>query len=159
MAERLVHFLDALARESDLLSRWFLKGNTRASARTPLELDVGAVAFTLKVNRRDVGGEVIPELGFSLGVWNGRTADVSATMGAYSRYVGNSVVLSFSHPPANFGAKEWKSLVEIAVRELDPDHAVVTSSEYLRKTGAQDPWEAGWFIFRRGGTIDEHPFE
>jgi hypothetical protein len=34
------------------------------------------VASSLTVNRRDVGGDVISELGFSLAVWNGAEASL-----------------------------------------------------------------------------------
>lgn len=159
VATRLVHFLSALAIESDSLSTWFLKGRTKASARTPLELDMDAVASVLKVNRRDVDGDVMSELGFSLGIWNGGTASVAATVGAYSPYIRNSVVLSFIDTPADKSAKDWRRFLDAAVRDLDPDHAVVTSNEHLMQRGTANPWEAGWFTYRRGSSIEEHPFK
>ena len=65
VARRLTRLLSSFANAEPTLSEWFLKGRTKASARTALEIDVAVIASKLKVNRRDVGGEVISELGFS----------------------------------------------------------------------------------------------
>jgi len=158
-AKRLVRFLSAIASENECLARWFLKGRSKASARTPLDLDADAVSSLLKVNRRDVDGDVMSELGFSLGIWNGETASVAATVGAHNPHIRNSVVLSFMDTPVGFNENVWKEILAAAVRELDPDQAVVTSNEYFVQKCTANPWEAGWFTYQRGGSIEEHPFK
>ena len=159
VARRLTRLLSSFANAEPTLSEWFLKGRTKASARTALEIDVAAIASKLKVNRRDVGGEVISELGFSLGLWNGRNASLAVTMGAYSQHIRNSAVLSFMDAPAHFDSMDWKRLLDAFVRELDPDQAVVTTSDFLAQRGAANPWEAGWFTYFRGGSTQEHSFK
>ena len=87
VAQRLERFLSSIAANSGHLSEWFMKGRSSRAARTPLKLEAASLGAMLKVNRRDVGGDVIPELGFSLGVWNGASASLDATLGISSPHV------------------------------------------------------------------------
>lgn len=159
VAGRLARFFSSLATGNAVLSRWFLKGRTRESARTPLELNADAISAALEVNRRDVGAGVLSELGFNLGVWNGADASLAATMGASSPHIANSVVLTFLSAPEAFDKEKWRRLLAAAVSATDSDHAVVTSMEHLAQSGATHPWEAGLFTYHRGGSIEEHPFK
>lgn len=158
-AARLVRFLVAIAGQSSSLSTWFTKARTKATARTPLACNVSSISSHLKVNRRDLGGDVMSELGFSLGIWNGGIASLSVTIGAYSPHIRNSVVLSFSERPSEFGVGTWCDLLSAMVREFAPDHGVVTSSEHLQRHGATNPWDAGWFTYQAGGSLERHSFD
>ncbi|MCG8421216.1 MAG: hypothetical protein MJE77_25120 [Proteobacteria bacterium] len=159
-AKRIVLCLSLLKSQSELFAEWFMKARTKAAAfENPLSIDLDTVASTLRVDRRDVGGEAMPELGFSLSVWNGKNASFTATVGVYSPYVRNAVLLSFDESPTTFSADDWKALLEAMIRAFEPDHAVVTSHEHLDRVGAEAPWESGWFTYQRGGEIQEGPFE
>jgi hypothetical protein len=86
----------------------------------------------LKVNRRDVDREEIPELGFSFDVWNGGDVSFRATVGAYSPHVGNAAVLSFQGP-IQLGDADWRKLLDAAIEAFDPEHGVVTSLAELAR--------------------------
>src|SRR5580658_6009481 len=85
------HFA-TLAKASENLSHWYHGGRRRA---TPdMLVDTGspeALAELLKrgVNRRDIDLQIMPELGFRMGLWNGGargwSAGTSVTCGLYSK--------------------------------------------------------------------------
>jgi hypothetical protein len=158
VAVRIANFLAVIARYGDVLAKWFLKARSKRAAFAPIEIEPGSIAAALKVNRRDVGGEVVPELGFSLGLWNGRTASLSLTAGAFSPYVRNSVVLAFEDG-------EWanrdllRKVLSAAIEAFDPDHGVVTSSEKLARVQVEHAWQAGWLTYARDGQVVEHEWE
>jgi hypothetical protein len=87
-----------------VLGSWFRKTNSKAAARTPVALDVESLDRLLAqgVNRLDVGGEVIEELGFSFGLWNRARPPVglSGLVGAYPSFQGvvNRIVFNFPSP-------------------------------------------------------------
>ena len=114
------------------------------------------MASKLKVNRRDVGGDVISELGFSLAVWNGAEASLDITIGAFSPYILNSAVLSFRDAAATRSPIDCRPLMDAAIDAFDPEQAVVTSNELLMRTNAKEPWDAGWLTYSRGGEVVEH---
>lgn len=140
------------------LERWFLKAKRKKDAAVAADISAEAIEALLKTNNRDTTGEPIAELGFSLGIWNGESASLSATVGAFSPYVGNSVVLSYNgDSPSN--SVVWRTLIEHAVEAFDPDAAVVTNHDYVACHGDGAPDEAGgWFLYRRGKPIVECPF-
>lgn len=155
-AERVEAFLEALAGCGGEFTSWYSKGKSRAAAlRSPIGLDAASIASKLKPNRGDFDRQPIAELGYSLNAWNGANASFSATIGCWSEHVGNAVVL-------NLGAEEqlsegtYRTIMEEMVRAFDPDHAVVTSHEYMARAGATMPWEAGLFTYTRGGTVQQH---
>jgi len=157
-AQRIAAFLKMLAECSCELSSWYLKGRTRAGAlKQALRLDGEAIAEKLRVNRKDVSREVMPELGFSLGVWNGSDVSLAMTIGATSMYVPNSVVLSAESGSGILGDDVWRQVLHGLIRAFDPEHAVVASTEQLARSGSGRPWEVGWLTYERGGTCVEHP--
>ena len=105
-ARRLVAWLDGMAGADPALAEWFLKGRTRASADRPVPRDDPDAVEALLLggrNRRDSGGEVIEELGFSIGLWNRQPVAVGlrATVGgsAAAKGVRNSLALTL--PPVS----------------------------------------------------------
>ncbi len=156
-AERISRYLRKLVAR-DELAAWFLTARKKSAARVPLGLDPPEVASRLRVNRRDVGGDVITELGFSLAVWNGAEASLHVTIGAFSPYVSNSVVLAFEAAAARDPA-DCRPLLEAAIDAFDPEHAVVTSHELLTRTKAKEAWEVGWLTYGRGGRVVEHAIQ
>lgn len=86
-AARIVETMQALSMiDGDLYGRWFLKGRRRHDALQaevlPTPEDVTA---RLTRNRADFGSEVVPELGFTLSVWNGATDDAWSSLWPLSR--------------------------------------------------------------------------
>jgi len=69
--------------------------------------------------------------------------------------VGNSVVLKLGSE-GRLSESAYRTIIEEIVRAFDPDHAVVTSHEYIARAGATMPWEAGIFTYTRGGTVQQH---
>lgn len=157
-AARLARFLSAGTGVDPTLERWFLKANRKKDAIIAADITTEGVDALLKTNKKDTTGEPITELGFSLGIWNGESASLSATVGAFSPYVGNSVVLSYNgDSPAS--AAVWRTLIERAVEAFDPDTAVVTNHDYVASHGDGAHDEAGgWFRYRRGTPIVECEF-
>ncbi len=99
-------FFAGLAEIDPLLAHWYERGRSRKDA---LERQVDT-SDTQKLqdlllkgrNRRDVGREVIDELGFKLSLWNGASeeeaeASVSVHCGAYSERVGNNVLIDLPY--------------------------------------------------------------
>src|SRR5262249_51996272 len=131
VSQRLERFFRQISIIDESLSEWFLKRERRGEADALLRLASEDIATALTVNLRDIGGEIIAELGFSLGVWN-RHASLSATLGAFSPFIENSVVLShdkLSHEEID----HWRGLMDIAIAAFEPEHSVVTSMEILRR--------------------------
>jgi hypothetical protein len=129
----------------------------------PLELTIERIQENLKSNKRDSDGLAIPQLGFSLGIWNGletTPASLGITCGASSRFIKNSVVLSLPPRPPPAGAESievFRILLEKTVIAWDPDDAVATSTELLTRSGGGMPWlVGGWLTYRRGERIESH---
>ena len=69
--------------------------------------------------------------------------------------MGNDVVLNLGDDD-RLTDNSYRTIMEQMVRAFDPDHAVVTSHEYIGRAGATMPWEAGLFTYTRGGTVQQH---
>lgn len=154
-ANRIVNFLRSLADEP-LLSRWHLKGWTRKTAVAPLELTVEGIAKRLRQNHTDIPRRPIPDLGFSLGLWNGdgkASAGLMLTCGAYAQRVENSVVLSLprQEPPKDpIAVARFRQLVEKLAAAFDPDIAVATSSELNSRGSGTIRENQAWVRYERG---------
>jgi len=156
-AEKTAQFLEALSAVGEPLSNWFLKGSSKAGAGAELGRSETEIGPKLQTNRRDIGGDDIPELGFSLGVWNGKDATLSLHLGSTSARVLNSVVLSFRGTSPEAHAGLWHPVLGSMIELFDPDHAVVTSNEILTQAKAKNPWEVGRLTYERGRGVVEHP--
>jgi hypothetical protein len=93
LAARLSRFLRELGELHPLLSTWVERGGSRATASTAVGIDPETLTQRLSNgrNRKDVGGEVIEELGFRFGFWNGKDASVGIG-GTVGLYAGNPAV-------------------------------------------------------------------
>jgi hypothetical protein len=158
-AVRIVKFFEAIA-EQPPFARWYFKTRSRKAVLVPFEISVEAIHHQLKTNDRDIDGATIPELGFSLNVWNGSDdapASFAVTCGAFSKYVKNSAVLSLPPRcvPIDTGTGELLlRLLQRSVEVWDPDDAAATSSERITRAGGRSPWETNeWFVYRRGKGI------
>jgi hypothetical protein len=160
-AARIFDFLKAIAGQSGEFTTWYSKARSRAAAlRSPIPIDEATIAKKLGVHR-DSHRRLMPDLGFDFNAWDGKHATFSASVGIYTPYVSNAVVLriddSYDDSYALSG-EVYRALLEEMVRAFDPEHAVVTTHEYRERMGATKPWEAGWFTYARGEGIQEHPF-
>lgn len=149
-AQRAYTFLSQLARIDQVFSTWFLKRRSRTEARkSNLVIEPGVIQelFQRSRNRKDLDGSIIPELGFSLGLWNGDklggSCGLSVQCGATSEYVGNACVLDLptDGEPAQrlLNTRILERLVALLVDAWDPDRAIVTSSKL--------DVEAGWLTY------------
>jgi hypothetical protein len=148
-ATRLSSFLGSLAAAVDepVLGQWFLKGATKRAARTRLALDPASIAHALVVNRRDVDGRIMHELGYRLSVWNGGEVSFESTIGSANPYVNNAAVLSCAEDALPFSLEQWRALLEAAVSAFEPQHGVVATHKHLLTSNEPHPWELGWFTY------------
>lgn len=157
-AERLARCLSAMVSVSAYLSGWRPKGRSQSEALAspavaPTDL-IGLLEAGL--NRRDVDGSVIPELGMRWSAWNGNTAlpaSFSVTCGACATQSGvlNSFVLKLpeaTRPGAEdiYGAAD--ELLAGVVEAWEPEWAVLTSHE-LRESLGLDVGQpvVGWLTY------------
>lgn len=154
-AGQLAQFFGQLSQIDPALRNWFAKTTRKSAPKIPLQLDREGIADGMRLNRRDSSNEVIAELGFSFSAWNGEALGIAATLGAYSSYVPNSVVLS-CEADATLAPSVWRLILEAAITAFLPEYAAVTSSEILARSGALHPWEAGLLTYRRNSGIQEH---
>jgi hypothetical protein len=155
-AYRVASFLKAITGRGTEFETWYSKGKSRAAAlRTYIELEAGAIARNFTPNRKDADRQTIPDLGFRFSAWNGASVSFSATMGSWSKFVHNAVVLDLGED--NQHSEEfYREIIEEMVRAFEPNHAVVTSDEFIGRADANMPWEAGLFTYSRGGTVQHH---
>jgi hypothetical protein len=153
-ASRISVFLQALAAQDAALSRWY---KLLASRKKPLRewpSDVDGLLPLLEVNRGDIGGEVMVELGFYFFAWNGWNADLPASLsvgcGAFSPAVGNCALVSFD-PEASPTLDLLQGILRAAVTAFDPEDGVViskaTSSAYPSLSIVETP---AVFRYKRG---------
>ena len=154
-AKRIFQFLSSI-HEIQIFSDWYFLSNSRRKANKPLELSLEGISKKLKVQRTDVGREIMEDLGFSLSVWNGndeQSASFSSTIGGYSQFVGNNAVLRLPIQVAPSTSEEksfLEGLMKKTVKVFDPDEAVVTSTEFLMRINAEDPLDGGgWLVYRK----------
>lgn len=148
-AEKVARYLAALASVHDRLSRWFLKARTRRYPLVPVGRTAAQIAGQLGVHRRDLDGAVIPELGFTLELWNGEAATLSFTVGGFNPRVVNAVVLSVG-ADADLPRDIWRRVLAAQASAFDPDHAVVTTVQRIVEARVASPWEVALFRYERG---------
>jgi hypothetical protein len=153
-AARVADFLRQLSTYKPF-SAWFPKAKAKAEANVSVAPTKEGVAAHLRGGRRDTG-EPMPEVGFSLGLWNGAHASLRVTIAASSPHVLNAAVISFGPEAGEMDRAELEGALNAAIRAFEPDHAVVTSNERMARAGATKPWEDGIFTYERGSTVKVH---
>lgn len=155
-AERIASFLNGVAGSGGDLARWYRTAwSIEAALQVEVRLDAVSIADELEQNRRDLDRAPIPELGYRFDTWNGAGVSFSATIGGWSEHVGNSAVLDLGDEDRGADGHH-RTLIEELVRAFDPDHAVITNHDILRRAGTSAPWQAGLFTFHRGGAVVLH---
>jgi hypothetical protein len=119
-----------------------------------LPSDVDGLLPLLEEHRRDIGGEVIVELGFEFSAWNGWKTDIPASLsvscGAFSHIAPNCVVVSFD-PEASPALDLLQGILRAAVVAFDPEDGVVVSKA-TRLTHPSLPFlrQPAVFRYKRG---------
>lgn len=157
VAQRIVAFLEAIGRSDARLATWYLKARSKATANVRVMPTTTEVASRLRVNRRDVDRQVIPELGFSIDLWNGGGCSLSIHAGSFSQRTGNSAVLSAQVEPASaLNLLFWREVLDASIAAFDPDHAVVTSYSIMTRYAPAPVWQNGWLTYVRGRALREN---
>jgi len=144
-ADRLGRFLTTLPACTEVFAAWYEKGASRRKAKQ-VEIDFKNKEALLALlergrNRRDIGKEVIEDLGFHVGMWNGgksvKMAGVNVTCGLYSTAPGlggNCVVLDLPEELGDLQQAERMANVLIATAaSWEPDWAGVFSLDAMNK--------------------------
>jgi hypothetical protein len=129
-ASRISVFLHALAAQNAALSRWYDLIDSPEEPLRELPRDLDGLLPLLEEHRRDIGDEVMVELGFNFSGWNGWNADIPASLsvgcGAFSPVVGNCAVVSFDSE-ASPTLDLLREILRAAVTAFDPEDGVVVS--------------------------------
>lgn len=140
-ASRLAECLRALAGLTPVLSQWKPKGRSlsKALATPVVEVRESRLAELLEhgVNRSEMDGTIISELGYSWAMWNGLSgaaAGVGVLCSATTANIGvpNSFVLELPHPSEEVAAPLYErermaALLGAVTNAWNPAWAVVTS--------------------------------
>jgi len=163
---RLAECVECLGRAHPVLASWFRLGTSKAAAKTPVAVNASSLAglFEKGRSRRDDNGEVIEELGFSVGMWNRARPAVklSAFGGSYVGHPGivNSFLLNVSAP--DDGAESLyepdtaKAVFEAAVSAWEPEQATWTTYAWhtAQSPAPREP-VVGWLTYLGGARLDE----
>jgi len=162
-ADRVLEFLESLANCDRVFAKWYELGWTRKQAverMTPV-LSREYILKTLEKgqNRTDVGNEVIEEMGFDIGLWNGsektKSVGLHITCGLYwispneKSTLGNAVVLDL---PDDLGelqqADHAVKVLAAAVESWEPAWAGIMSLDAMNKRGfnGASPF-VDWMVF------------
>jgi hypothetical protein len=146
-AMKIAEFLIALRSMHPVFGQWHVPVRSRKKKETARELpwDASSIANLLTQNQKDIGKEVIPELGFGYAGWNEVDQHLSANFtmysGSYSNHVGNSVVVEITDRSA-FPVTILGDVLRKAVQVFDPDEGTVEAGDpskpvhtYSRKMG------------------------
>jgi hypothetical protein len=166
-ARRLEHHLSALAGVSENLKRW-VSGNKHAPdlGIDAISSDVLVRLLENGVNRKEIGQAIIPELGFSVGLWNrdrdGWSAGTSVTCGLYSR---NKNLSNFANLRVEAESSEIPSpvamvnLLERLIEVWEPDNGRVEQTLMTPSKGGElelgDVCYASYWTTGRGSTEQE----
>jgi hypothetical protein len=137
-AEKLAGFLKRLSTCDAVFAKWFRRGMSRSKAMEG-QIDISDAATLLPVvekgrNRKDVGGAVMEELGFHIGMWNGgkpeKSVGLDVICGSYTTVsgLGNSVVIELPEELGDLRQPERMADLLLAVaRSWEPDWGGVIS--------------------------------
>lgn len=169
-AGRLHPFLRDLTKCGGVLSKWYKRGWSRDDALKS-EIDVSDMMTSTTLleegrNRRDADNEVIPELGFRVGLWNGGTdgldVGLGVTCGLYYgvsqaglHSLSNCVTMHFSEGLGDLSdADRMRRLLAAVAQCWKPDWAGIMSNQAMDKRSftasipfvdwmTYIPWEIG----------------
>jgi hypothetical protein len=120
-------------------------GRRKNGVRRAIDVSLDGMQSLLSrgVNRRDSNHQVIPELGYRMGLWSGRPDDEAFGLdihcGSYSKWVGNNVTLTLPSAGPHcleLARVEAEALFDELVGIWQPEKAVLCHADELR-------WECG----------------
>lgn len=158
-AGRLERCLDGLASTSELLANWYQRGMSSA-AREPVGRERAALVTLLRSGRHrtDTTNQVMEDLGFTIGVWNGNKEAPAAWDAACGSYTDIAIMNYFlldlpEHDQSEqavsvYDSQASRALLRAIVDAWDPDWAVFTSRS-LRDVLDQPPRSphVGWLTY------------
>jgi hypothetical protein len=158
-AARISSFLLAAGAADATLATWVLEGLGASGAFRRADISAPGIESLLRTKRQEfVSFRPALKIGFSLGLWNGLNASFHATIGATSRRVSNAI-LHFLPKEEPRDPRTWRELMSAAVQAFEPDSAIVARRDRVsRDRGGFPDAAGGWFTYRRGEPIVEHPF-
>lgn len=165
-AALVVRCVKAMADLEPTFEQWYFLGASRPQLKNVLVPDILFVSKKLKSQVTDVDRAPMPELGFSLGIWNGGYATLRFAVGVYSPWVRNMVLLSVpDQGDGSIDLGRWPVLMRSFIEIFDPDTALVVSNAArvrppmrpLEKPPPAPPLaDVSWLVYARGGDIQEH---
>lgn len=169
---RAVSFFEQLARCDPIFSRWFRLGRSRKEAlRREVKPDQETLRRLFLKGRHytDFGHELMAELGFSIGLWNGGSDKESVSIfigcGGYTPFVSNSCEISGleSDSPAASRLLQVSTLtmiMECMIINWEPDWGRVNSLAHFAITPSERKPKVGWITYLResGEKIPPLPF-
>ena len=143
-ADRLLRFLTSLSECDAVFSRWFKLGMSRRKA-SKSEIGFKNKTFLLDLldkgrHRKDVGREVMEDLGFSVGMWNGETPTkavaLSVHCGSYWTGPGmssNSVTIDLPEELGDLRRSEcMESVLVVVAKCWEPDWVRVSFTQPVK---------------------------
>jgi len=159
-AARYANLIVSLRKYPDL-ECWFFKLKSAKQAPEPVPVEAKELERYLRTNNRDTDGASIPELGFTLSIWNGKddgsAASLSIKCGGYDSPSSNWVLLDMPgrREPVHANLEEYRSLLRDVIDHFDPDEAVLTSEERMGKY-SKEAWPYnGYLNYKKSGQITE----
>lgn len=158
-ASRLQATLDGIRDVSPALTDWFEKGDS-AQSRALVPTDVEGLTRLVEqgAHRTDFGGEVMNDLGFRVGLWNGQSEEsassLTTTVGLHAADpdLSNHVLLRL---PGGQGFSA--TLIDRLVEIWEPDWATWTTRSLRRAQGQAFRESVGWITYFRSADLAEPP--
>ncbi len=167
-ASRLGRFLESISALDRVFSTVYEAGKTsNASLVSPRQEKLEKM-LAKGVNKKDIGKEDMPELGYSLTLWNPDTSEGAVTLrvhcGVYSKHVNNLCLINLPNSGAAvqrllavpFLVQLCKAVVEV----WNPEHGVVSSMSCSKIAPTANFFaEVGWitYLSDRYDTIPKLP--
>jgi hypothetical protein len=135
-------FIAGLAQIDPFLANWYEVGRSRKDALKEVDAaDTQRLRDLLLKgrNRRDIGRQVIEELGFTLSLWSRASNEVAAASirihcGCYSKFIGNNVLIDL---PCNSARPKWvenaSALLALVAEIWHPKWAGIMSSRAVKE--------------------------
>lgn len=150
-------FFAALVRIDPALSHWYERGRSRKDALSEIDVLDRTKLRDLLVkgqNRKDVGGAVIEDLGFRIGLWNGASredheASLSVQCGSYNERINNSVVIDLPiEAEGIINSDNASALVALVAKAWRPSWAGIMSKRAMRERdfNARNPF-VDWLVY------------
>jgi hypothetical protein len=153
-AARVAALLKALEGQHGAFATWSLKKARKDDPARVLVVAHAEIAKHFETNRKDVGGDVMPDLGFRLALWNEAGASLSVTIGARNERVRNAVALSYGGTE-EISPAVWRGVLRALVDSMAPEHAGVATEKSLSQNPQAFAWQVGWATYERGQGIVE----